>query len=128
MKENKIVQTIVLTILVAFVMFLTIGILPVNLKESLQAMADSVSDTDLEGESAMIYYGAAVFSIGIAGIAMYVIAIFILIVSLIMVLFAVHNIDSNKKWIRYYNCVLAFLSLFMIVSSIVKMILWRCGY
>ncbi|MCM1131165.1 MAG: hypothetical protein NC310_06250 [Roseburia sp.] len=128
MKESKIIQTIILTVCVAFVMFLTIRLLPVNLKESLQAMADSVPDTDLEGESAMIYYGAAAFSIGITGIAMYVIAIFILIASLIMALFAVHNRNSNKNWIRYYNYALAFLSLFMFVSSIVKIILWRCGY
>ncbi|MDE7106212.1 MAG: hypothetical protein K2O22_03515, partial [Anaeroplasmataceae bacterium] len=91
MKESKIIQTCILTVFVAFVLFLTIRILPVNLTESLKAVANSIPDTDLEGESAMIYYGAAVFSIGIAGIGMYVIAIFILIASLIMILFAVHN-------------------------------------
>lgn len=128
MRESKIIQSIILTVFVAFVMFLTIRILPVNLTQLMQAVADSIPEEDFEGEAALIYYGAAVFSVGIAGILMYVIAIFILIASLIMVLFAVHNRSSNKKWIRYYNYVLAFFCLFMLVTSIVKMILWRCGY
>lgn len=128
MKESKIIQTILLAIFVAFVLFLTIRILPVNLTKALQAMVDSTPDTDLEGESALIYFGAVTLSIGMAGIAMYVIAFFILIASFIMVLFAVRNMNSNTKWVRYSNYVLAFCSLFMLVSSIVKMILWRCGY
>lgn len=117
-----------MAIFVAFVLFLTIRILPVNLTKALQAMVDSTPDTDLEGESALIYFGAVTLSIGMAGIAMYVIAFFILIASFIMVLFAVRNMNSNTKWVRYSNYVLAFCSLFMLVSSIVKMILWRCGY
>lgn len=128
MRESKIIQTIILTVFVAFVLYLTIGILPVNLTKLMQAVADSIPEEDFEGEAALIYYGAAVFSVGIAGIGMYIIAFFILIASFILVLFAVHNRDSNKNWIRYFNYALAFLCLFMFVSSIVKMILWRCGY
>lgn len=128
MRESKIIQTIIITMFVVFFMVLTIQILPVNLTKTIQAMADSVPNTDLEGEFAMVYYGTAAFSIGMRGIGFYFQAIIILIISLLLVLFAVHNRDSNKKWIRYYNYALAFCSMFMIVSSIIKMILWRCGY
>ncbi|MDE6241883.1 MAG: hypothetical protein K2M08_05655 [Anaeroplasmataceae bacterium] len=128
MKESKIIQTIVLTAFIAFIMFLTLSILPINLTESLQAAADSMSDSELEGEAALIYYGAVALTIGLAGIFSYVLAIFILIASLILVLVAVHNRHSNNKWIRYFNYFLAVCCLFMFVTSIVKMILWRCGY
>ncbi|MDE6660213.1 MAG: hypothetical protein K2J93_00125 [Anaeroplasmataceae bacterium] len=129
MKESRIVQTITLTVFIALGMFLTIGILNVNLVESLKNMAGSIQgEENVEGEAALVYVGMALVTIGIGAIFFYVLAIIILITSLIYGLLAIYNIKSSNKWVRYFNYFLVVCCLFMFVSSIVKMILWRCGY
>ncbi|MDE7213203.1 MAG: hypothetical protein K2N42_01325 [Anaeroplasmataceae bacterium] len=129
MKESKIIQTVILTIFVALVMFMTIMILNVNLTEILENMTGSIQGEETaEGEAALFYIGIALLTIGVGAIVFYALAIVILITSLILGLLAIHNRYSNNKWIRYYNYFLAVCCLFMMISSIVKMILWRCGY
>ena len=110
MKESRIVQTITLTVFIALGMFLTIGILNVNLVESLKNMAGSIQgEENVEGEAALVYVGMALVTIGIGAIFFYVLAIIILITSLIYGLLAIYNIKSSNKWVRYFNYFLVVL-------------------
>ncbi len=126
-KKSRIIRTIVLFIFILLFMFLTIRILPVNLTEILNSAADSVEDPELDGEGAVIYYGAISLVLAIGALALYVIAILIIVGSIIFLVCAIRNTSSSKKWVKYFNYFLIVCCIFMLISSVTKIILWRCG-
>ncbi len=128
MKEKKIISTVILSILIVPFMVWMIRLLPINLTEALSQVAASIPETELEGEGLLIYYGVSVFTVGVVGIGIYFIAILILLAGFIFFFVAFHNRKSTLKGVRYYNYFLAFCCVFLFVSSLVKMILWSCGY
>ncbi len=123
-----IVLTAVLTICICFIMVGVIRLIPVNLTELANQMAKDLSQSDMADENELVYFGFAAASISMTAIGYYIIAIGVIFVSLICLAVAVHNRHSEMKWVRYYNYFLAVCCLFMLITPIVKMILWQCGY
>lgn len=125
-----IVSTVILTLMVAVSLFFIIRLIPLNLKENLQAAIDSIPplEEDVGGEGQIIYYGFASISISMIIILTYLLAGFVVFLSIVGIIIGIVNRKTEKKGLRYYNYVLIGLMSFTCIASIVKMILWRCGY
>lgn len=123
-----IVLTAVLTICICFIMVGVIRLIPVNLTELTIQVTKDLSQSDLADENGLVEFGFAAASISMTAIVYSIIVIGVIFVSLICLAVAVHNRHSEIKWIRYLNYFWVGCCLFMVITPIVKMILWQCGY
>ena len=122
-------STIIIGIFIVISSILVAWLVPFNLKEHLDRLAENSSSNVPEnaGEMIIIYNGVAAIGELAILIAAYVPAFIILINSFISLIFSIKNRKSISKTIRIVNYAYDATLVVFIVFSIIKLILFRTG-
>ena len=122
-------STIIIGIFIVISSILVAWLVPFNLKEHLDRLAENSSSNVPEnaGEMIIIYNGVAAIGGLAILIAGYVPAFIILINSFISLIFSIKNRKSILKTIRIVNYAYDAILVVFIVFSIIKLILFRTG-
>lgn len=122
-------STIIIGIFIVISSILVAWLVPFNLKEHLDRLAENSSSNVPEnaGEMIIIYNGVAATGGLAILIAAYVPAFIILINSFISLIFSIKNRKSISKTIRIVNYAYDAILVVFIVFSIIKLILFRTG-
>ena len=128
MKKSGITSTVVLGIFLVICVFFIIRLVPVNLAEQLKTYseqsAESGPDTEEMGEMIIVY--SLVLGIGALSIIIgaHFIAAVPLVISAICLPFALNNRRSDSKAIKVINIGYAVVFSAVVVTSVVKIILF----
>lgn len=128
MKKSGITSTVILGIFLVICVFFIIRLVPVNLAEQLKTYseqsAESGPDTEEMGEMIIVY--SLVLGIGALSIIIgaHFIAAVPLVISAICLPFALNNRRSDSKAIKVINIGYAVVFSAVVVTSVVKIILF----
>ena len=120
MKPNRLPSSIISSIIILIGLIIIISLLPVNFHEIVNNASES---SDNQGAAAIGAIFVALFGI----IFLYGAAIILIVVHSILLIFTLRNIKADTKGVRIWNYCLDACNVFIIVSSIVKIILWANG-
>ncbi len=128
MKKKRITSTIILSIILSILLVVVLSFLPLNFHQSHEDLQFPDASFEKYGEMSMILI--LVIAMMFIGMTVLFFAIFInaAIAAGICLIFSIKNRKSTLKAIRIINYVLDGGFAFVIVASVIKIILFFCGY